>query len=142
MTEDVVDNTEGWIARHIQRYVDSDGADGHLYQGMPTLLLTTRGRRSGKLRRTPLIYGEHQGRYLIVASNGGDPKHPGWYHNLTEQPEVHLQVGPEKFTAVASTASEAAKQELWPIMTKIFPTYDRYQAVAGRPIPVVILERA
>ncbi|MEV4096717.1 nitroreductase family deazaflavin-dependent oxidoreductase [Streptosporangium saharense] len=138
---EVYDSTTDWVARHIRRYVESDGADGHIYQGIPTLLLTTRGRRSGKLRRTALIYGEDEGRYLLVASNGGSAGHPAWYLNLTEDPVVAVQVGPDKFTARARTATAEEKPHLWRLMASIFPLYDTYQAKAPREIPLVILER-
>lgn len=139
--EEVFDSTTGWVAQHVRRYVETDGRDGHLYQGMPTLLLTTRGRRSGRLRRTALIYGQDGDRYLLVASNGGAPRHPAWYLNLVEHPEAGLQVGPDRFTARARTATAEEKPPLWRLMSSIFPLYDTYQAKAGRDIPLVIMER-
>ncbi|WP_067485081.1 nitroreductase family deazaflavin-dependent oxidoreductase [Actinomadura hibisca] len=139
--EEVIDNTTGWVAAHIRTYVESDGAKGHMYQGLPSLLLTTRGRRSGKLRRTALIYGRDGDRLLLVASNGGAPRHPAWYLNLSENPEVHLQVGADKFRARARDATAAERPELWRTMAEIFPQYNAYQAKAGREIPLVVLER-
>lgn len=136
----VFDSPTGWVNSHIKTYVESDGKKGHLWRGLPTLLLTTQGRKSGKLRRTALIYGQDGKNYLLVASNGGDPNHPAWYLNLSANPEVELQVGTNKFHARARTASAEEKARLWKIMSKIFPTYDRYQAKAGREIPLVILE--
>jgi deazaflavin-dependent oxidoreductase (nitroreductase family) len=138
--EEVFDSPTGWVKSHIKTYVESDGKKGHLWRGLPTLLLTTQGRKSGKLRRTALIYGQDGKNYLLVASNGGDPNHPAWYLNLSANPEVELQVGTEKFKARARTANATEKPKLWKIMSKIFPTYDRYQAKAGREIPLVILE--
>lgn len=135
------DNPTGWVAQHIKSYVESNGSNGHHWRGMTTLLLTVRGRRSGRLLRTALIYGEDAGRHLIVASNGGSDEDPQWYRNLTADPQVHLQVGPEVFAAHARTASPAEKARLWPIMAKIFPTYDSYEAKSKRDIPLVILER-
>jgi deazaflavin-dependent oxidoreductase (nitroreductase family) len=105
-----------------------------------TLLLTTRGRRSGKLRRTALIYGRDGPRYLVVGSKGGAKRHPNWYLNLVENPDVHVQVGAEKFDARASTATSRQRPRLWRIMAEIWPEYDRYQARTDREIPVVILE--
>ncbi len=137
----IVDNPTGWVAKHIKAYVESDGKKGHIFNGMPTLLLTTRGRKSGLLRRTALIYGRDGDRYLLVASNGGSPEHPAWFLNLIAQPAVYLQVGPDKFDARARLATEDEKPALWQIMAQIFPTYNRYQAKAGRDIPLVILER-
>jgi deazaflavin-dependent oxidoreductase (nitroreductase family) len=138
--EEVLDSPTGWVAQHIRSYVDSDGRDGQHWRGMSTLLLTTRGRRSGKLRRTALIYGEHDGRYLVVASNGGSDDHPLWYRNLVADPQVWIQVGPDRLPAVARTADPAEKATLWPIMAAIFPTYEGYQKKSARDIPVVILE--
>jgi deazaflavin-dependent oxidoreductase (nitroreductase family) len=137
--EHVSDSPTGWVKSHIQEYVATDGKKGHHWRGLPTLLLTTRGRKSGKLRRTALIYGRDGQSYLLVASNGGSRSHPQWYLNLVEDPEVALQVGAEKFVARARTAAPKDKARLWKLMTTIFPTYDRYQAKAGRDIPLVIV---
>jgi deazaflavin-dependent oxidoreductase (nitroreductase family) len=106
-----------------------------------TLLLTTRGRRSGKLRRTALIYGRDGERYLVVGSQGGADKHPSWYLNLAENPDVEVQVGADAFPARARTATAKEKPKLWRIMASIWPDYDTYQAKTDRDIPVVILER-
>ncbi|MQY08148.1 nitroreductase/quinone reductase family protein [Actinomadura macrotermitis] len=138
--EEPTDSPTGWVASHIRNYVETDGQKGHLYQGMPTLLLTTRGRRTGTLRRTALIYGEAEGRHLLVASNGGSDQDPAWYLNLTADPEVNVQVGAEKFPAHARTASPDEKQKLWPVMTAVFPTYDTYQTKSTRDLPLIILE--
>ncbi len=140
--EKVFDNPTGWVKSHIQEYVKSDGRKGHRWRGLPTLLLTVRGRKSGKLRRTALIYGRDGNNYLLVASNGGSPHHPSWYLNLVANPEVEIQVGVDKFTARARTAPREEKLRLWKLMTKIFPQYDKYQAKAGRDIPMVIVEPA
>ena len=140
--EAIIDSPVGWVAKHIRRYIESEGKQGHLYQGMPSLLLTTRGRKSGKLYRTALFYGEDNGRYLLVPSNGGSDDAPSWYLNLVENPAVELQVGADKFTAQARIASAEEKPALWQIMTKIFPRYNAYQKQADREIPVVILERS
>jgi deazaflavin-dependent oxidoreductase (nitroreductase family) len=143
MVEEVLDSPEGWVARHIRRYVASDGANGHEWRpGVFTLLLTTRGRRSGKLRRTALIYGRDGDRYLVVASLGGSARHPAWYLNLVEHPEVEVQVGAERFAATARPASAEEKPRLWALMTAIYPTYQSFQRKTRRDIPVVILERA
>ncbi|WP_325050845.1 nitroreductase family deazaflavin-dependent oxidoreductase [Actinomadura spongiicola] len=128
------------MAKHIRTYVESGGRKGHLYHGSPTLLLTTRGRKSGLLRRTPLIYGQHGDRYLLVASNGGASEHPAWYLNLSAHPEVTVQVGTDIFTARGRTATPEEKDSLWQVMTSVFPLYDRYQAASERDIPLVILE--
>jgi deazaflavin-dependent oxidoreductase (nitroreductase family) len=139
--EDVFDSPTGWVAPHVPGYVESDGRSGHRWSGVNTLLLTTRGRRSGKLRRTALIYGQHGDRYLVVGSKRGAKKHPSWYLNLVHHPEVEVQVGADKFPARARTATTEEKPRLWKLMTSIWPEYDRYQARTARDIPVVILER-
>jgi deazaflavin-dependent oxidoreductase (nitroreductase family) len=131
----------GWQQEHAKRYIETNGEDGHLWEGVPTLLLTTTGRKSGKAYTTPLIYGEHNGRYVVVASRGGAPEHPQWYRNLTAQPEVGVQVKADRFRARARTASPEEKPELWKLMTSIWPAYDDYQSRTEREIPVVIVER-
>ena len=140
MTEEIYDSPEGWVNRHIREYVETDGAKGHHWQGVPTLLLTTRGRKTGKLRRSALIYGEDAGSYLVVASTGGGDHHPAWYLNLVANPEVELQVGSEKMRAMARTADDGEKPRLWELMAAIFPDYDKYQKRTERVIPVVILD--
>ena len=140
--EEIFDSPRGWVAEHIQRYVETDGRNGHIWKGVTTLLLTTRGRKSGKLRRTALIYGKDGDRYVVVASRGGHPEHPNWYLNLAENPEVEVQVLGDRFTAQARTASAEERARLWPMMAAIWPAYDDYQAKSEREIPVVVLERA
>jgi deazaflavin-dependent oxidoreductase (nitroreductase family) len=131
----------GWIVDHMNRYLATDGRDGHIWNGVPTLLLTTTGRKSKQPQMLPLIYGKDGDRYLIVASKGGNPSHPAWYLNLVAKPEVKVQVAADKFTARARTADAGEKKRLWPIMTKVWPAYDEYQSKTSRDIPVVILER-
>jgi deazaflavin-dependent oxidoreductase (nitroreductase family) len=131
-----------WIAEHLRKYQATNGADGHIWNGVPTLLLTTTGRKSGEARTLPLIYGKDGNRFVIVASRGGAPDHPGWYKNLAAQPAVKLQVAADKFAARASTAKGAERTRLWSLMTKIWPAYDDYQSKTTREIPVVVLERA
>jgi deazaflavin-dependent oxidoreductase (nitroreductase family) len=139
MTE-VHDSPRGWVAEHIHSYVETGGRDGHLWRGVPTLLLTTRGRRSGLLRRTALIYGRDGDNYLVVASTGGGPQHPAWYLNLAADPEVQVQVLADTFRARARTATAEERPALWRTMASIFPMYDQYQAKTDREIPIVILE--
>ncbi|RKF25604.1 nitroreductase family deazaflavin-dependent oxidoreductase [Micromonospora globbae] len=140
--EQVLDSPASWVAEHIHRYVATDGAEGHEWRpGVFTLLLTTRGRRSGALRRTALIYGRDGDDYLVVASQGGAPRHPAWYLNLLADPRAEVQVGAERFTARARTATPEEKPRMWETMAKIWPAYDDYQARTDREIPVVVLER-
>ena len=131
-----------WQRQHLDQYLASNGEKGHEWRGVQTLLLTTVGAQSGQARRTPLIYGESDGRYLIVASRGGTPGHPDWYRNLRAHSEVRVQVGSDRFNARARTATAAEKPALWKIMTSIWPDYDEYQKKTVREIPVVVLERA
>jgi deazaflavin-dependent oxidoreductase (nitroreductase family) len=127
---------------HIDRYEATDGEEGHEWQGgTKALILTTTGRKSGEPRKAPLIYGEHDGDYLVVASKGGAPEPPAWYVNLQANPEVQVQVKGDKFTARARDASPEEKPELWKIMTAEWPDYDSYQTKTDRQIPVVVLER-
>src|SRR5262245_15042997 len=122
--EEIVDSPTGWVAKHIHSYVETDGAQGQNYNGTPAQLLTTSGRRSGKQRLTALCYGQDVDRYLLVASNGGAPNHPAWYHNLVDYPEVEIQVGSDKFSARARTATAEERPELWQKMVGLFPLYD------------------
>ena len=127
---------------HVQRYRETNGEEGHDWNGTTVLILTTTGRHSGEPRSTPLIYGTHGDDYLVVASKGGDPHHPAWYLNLEANPEVELQVGADRFPARARTATAEEKPELWSTMVERWPQYNGYQTKTERPIPVVVLERA
>jgi len=127
---------------HVRRYEETDGEVGHDWEkGAPILILTTKGRKTGEDRKFPLIYQEHEGAYVIVASKGGAPAHPGWYLNLAANPEVQVQVKADKFTARARTAESAERAALWPKMAAVWPDYDEYQKKTDREIPVVVLER-
>jgi deazaflavin-dependent oxidoreductase (nitroreductase family) len=139
--EKIFDSPVGNVREHIREYVTSEGEKGHLYRGWPTLLLTTRGRKSGRLRRTALIYGRDGESYLLVASNRGSRKQPNWYLNLLEAPLVYIQVGAEQFNAQARIATAEEKPRLWQIMLGINPEFNRYQKKAGREIDLVIVER-
>jgi deazaflavin-dependent oxidoreductase (nitroreductase family) len=142
VTEEVIDSPVGWVARHINSYVDSDGDQGHEYYGVQALLLTTRGRKSGKLRRTALYYGTRGDDFILIASNGGSVGHPLWYLNLAADPHVTIQVKNDAFPAVARTAEADERAELWRLMAGIFPRYDEYQANVDREIPVVVITRS
>lgn len=126
---------------HVRRYEETDGEEGHIWlNGAPCLILTTTGRKTGSERKFALIYQEHEGDYVIVASKGGAANHPGWYLNLVGDPDVTVQVGAEKFRAKARTASGAERAALWSKMAAVWPDYDKYQANTEREIPVVVLE--
>jgi deazaflavin-dependent oxidoreductase (nitroreductase family) len=137
--EPITDSPTGWVAKHVGRYVESDGRSGHRWHGVDTLLLITRGRTTGKLRRTALIYRKDRGRYVVVASNGGSKGHPNWYRNLEADPRVFVQVAGEHFEATASTATSRQRPRLWRLMAEVWPEYDQYQTRTSREIPVVIL---
>ena len=139
--QETLDSPLGWVAEHTRKYVETNGEDGHIWNGVPTLALTTTGRRSGKLHRTMLIYGQDGDRYIVVASNGGAHEHPQWYRNLQANPEVQVQVGAERFPARARTATGDERSRLWKLMAEIWPAYNQYQTKTSREIPVVILER-
>ena len=131
----------GWQAEHAQRYLATNGADGHDWEGFPTLLLTTTGNRTGQPHTTPLIYGQDGDRYLVVGSRGGAPTHPQWYRNLLAQPSVEVQVKADRFRARARPANATEKPALWAKMVGVYPPYAEYQTRTTREIPVVILER-
>src|ERR1700756_1742539 len=126
---------------HTRRYRETGGEVGHDWQGTQTLLLTTTGRKSGKARELPLIYGRDGDDYLIVASKGGADTPPAWYLNLQSDPEVEVQGLDERFKAHARTATSEERARLWPTMTAEWPSYDEYQTKTDREIPIVVLER-
>lgn len=135
-----------WIDRHRQAYLE-DGEKGHTWDStvvggpgpVPCLLLFTTGRKSGKTSIMPLIYGEADGGYVIVASKGGAPSHPDWYFNLTADPNVELKVRNDQFPATAETVTGERRAELWNMMVEIWPDYAGYQEKTEREIPVVFL---
>jgi deazaflavin-dependent oxidoreductase (nitroreductase family) len=138
---EVLDSATPWVAEHTRRYVETNGEDGHIWNGATCLVLTTRGRKSGRLRRMALIYSRDGDDYVLVASAKGRPNHPQWYLNLMANPEVEIQVGAERLKVRARTAAPDEKERLWPKMTEIWPDYVEYQANTTREIPLVILER-
>jgi len=125
---------------HVRRYRETDGEVGYLWRGVPTLLLTTAGRRSGRQTTTPLIFGRDGDRYVVVASKGGAPEHPGWYRNLVQEPEVELQVRADRIRGRARTAEGDERERLWQLMAEIWPPYDEDQTRTDRRIPVVVVE--
>jgi deazaflavin-dependent oxidoreductase (nitroreductase family) len=129
-------------AEHVRRYRETGGEVGHLWNGVPTLLLTTVGRTTGELRTSALIFGTDGGRLVVVASQGGAPTHPQWYRNLGARPRVEVQLKAERFAALARTAQGEERERLWRLMAGIWPNYEAYQERTDRVIPVVVLERA
>jgi proline iminopeptidase len=127
---------------HVRRYRETGGKVGHIWRGGSTiLLLTTTGRTTGEKRTSPLIYAEDGAAFVIVASKGGAPDHPGWYKNLEKTPEVELQVKDEVFRARARTAQGDDRARLWRKANEVWPQYDEYAKKTSREIPVVVLER-
>lgn len=128
---------------HVRRYRETNGEVGHVWrEGSTILLLTTKGRTTGEPRTTPLIYAQDGDKYVIVASKGGAPEHPGWYRNIEKEPNVELQVLGEVFPAHARTAEGEEREQLWRKANEVWPHYDEYQTKTDRQIPVVVLERA
>lgn len=136
----VIDNANRWVARQIAEYVRTNGAKPVFRYHAPLLLLTTQGRNSGRWRRTCLIYGRDGDNLLVVASLGGDPRHPAWYLNLRAHPRVWVQVGAETFWAEARDTTTHEKPVFWDRMVSIYPDYADYQTKTDRSIPVVVLE--
>ena len=149
MSDKIPGDLPDWIQGHLRQYLATDGADGHMWDSsaaggpglIPTLLLTTTGRRSGSVKTLPLIYGKADGAYVIVASKGGAPEHPAWYLNLVAMPEVGVQVLGERFSARARTATGDERAKRWEQLAQIYPPYNDYQTKTEREIPVVVLER-
>jgi deazaflavin-dependent oxidoreductase (nitroreductase family) len=142
-------NLPDWMVEHTNRYLASGGTDGHLYKitqpdrpelTVPSLLLTTTGRKSGEKFIFPLFYGEAGGSYLVIASKGGAPKHPNWYLNLVANPEVEVQVGTKKMKARARTVTGPERAGLWEKALEFWPPYADYQKKTDREIPVVLLD--
>ncbi len=127
---------------HVRRYRETGGAVGHIWrEGSTILLLTTKGRKTGEDRTVPLIYAQDGDRYVIIASKGGAPEHPGWYQNIEKTPEVELQVKGEVFRARARTAKGEERERLWRLANTVWKYYDDYAKRTQREIPVVVLER-
>ena len=124
----------------VERFEASGGREANTLDGVPIVVLTTVGAKTGKLRKTPLIRVEHEGRYAVVASMGGAPKHPVWYHNVVAHPHVELQDGPVKRDYVARELSGAEREEWWARAVAVWPDYARYQERTSRVIPVFLLE--
>lgn len=124
---------------HVKAYLESDGEVGYEWNSVPTLLLTTTGRTSGKPRTVPLIFARDGADYLVVASQGGMPVHPNWYRNLEVDPSATIQVKADVRSVTARTATAEEKPRLWKAVNDVWPRYDLYQSYTDRSIPVVIL---
>jgi deazaflavin-dependent oxidoreductase (nitroreductase family) len=142
-------NLPGWMVEHAKSYISSGGTEGHMYKitppglsemTVPSLLLTTTGRKSGERFVFPLFYGKDGDSYIVVASKGGAPQHPAWYRNLLANPDVDVQVGAQKFKAQARTATGEERVRLWQKALEFWPPYADYQRKTEREIPVVVLD--
>jgi deazaflavin-dependent oxidoreductase (nitroreductase family) len=125
---------------HVRAYRESKGERGYIWNNATTLLLTTKGRKSGAEKTVPLIFVNDGDNYVVIGSLGGAPKHPVWYLNLVANPHVTLQVKDKVFEAVARTAQSPERERLWAKALEAWPQYDDYQAKTTRQIPVVVLE--
>ena len=128
-------------AEHVRVYRETGGKEGYLWNGVPTLLFTTKGRKSGEMRTNAIIYTPVGDKYVIIASKGGAPAHPGWYLNISADPNIEVQVKDEVFQATARTAQSPEREELWAEAVKAWPNFDVYQSRTDRKIPVVVIER-
>jgi deazaflavin-dependent oxidoreductase (nitroreductase family) len=129
-----------WVRDQVEEYEGSGGTRGTTLRGLPVVILTNKGAKSGKIRKTPLMRVEHDGRYAVVASQGGAPKHPTWYHNLVADPQVQLQDGPVRQDMVAREVTGDEKAVWWDRAVEAFPDYADYQKKTDREIPVFVLE--
>jgi len=128
-----------WARKQVEEIESSGGTSGTTMRGLPVIVLTTKGAKSGKLRKTPLMRVENDGQYAVVASLGGAPKHPVWYHNVVAHPEVELQDGTTKQDMVAHEVTGDEKTKWWDIAVTAFPDYADYQKKTDREIPVFVL---
>jgi deazaflavin-dependent oxidoreductase (nitroreductase family) len=142
LTGEYEPSTQQWVRDQVALYEGSGGTEGTTLRDMPVIILTSRGARSGKLRKTPLMRVEHDGAYAVVASKGGAPEHPVWYYNLVADPQVELQDGPETWDMVAREVEGDEKAAWWERAVAAYPDYADYQQKTERVIPVFVLERA
>ena len=141
LTGEYEPSTSDWAREQAELYESSGGTKGTELRGMPVILLTTVGSKSGKLRKTPLMRVEHDGEYAVVASLGGAPKNPVWYYNIVREPHVELQDGPERADYDAREVTGDEKAVWWDRAVAAFPTYADYQTKTDRQIPVFVLTR-
>ncbi|MGI5350794.1 nitroreductase family deazaflavin-dependent oxidoreductase [Streptomyces sp. CA-250714] len=131
---------EQWVRDQVELYERSGGTEGTTMRGMPVVVLTTRGAKTGKVRKTPLMRVEHEGKYAVVASLGGAPSHPVWYHNVVADPRVELQDGPVRQDMTAREVTGEEKAVWWKRAVEAYPDYADYQRKTDREIPVFVLE--
>ncbi len=129
-----------WVRNQVEEYESSGGTRGTTLRDLPVIILTSRGAKSGKIRKTPLMRVESGGDYAVVASQGGAPTNPVWYYNLVADPHVELQDGPVRTDRVAREVTGAEKATWWERAVAAYPDYADYQKKTDRPIPVFVLE--
>lgn len=139
LTGEYAPSTSEWARKQAELFEATDGRKGNTLQGKPVIVLTSVGASSGKLRKNALMRVEHDGRYAVVASKGGTPENPSWYHNLVAHPHVELQDGAVKRDYEAREVSGAERDEWWARATEVWPAYDDYQTKTDRLIPVFVL---
>jgi deazaflavin-dependent oxidoreductase (nitroreductase family) len=130
----------GWARKQAELYEASGGTAGTTVEGKPVVVLTTIGNKTGKLRKTPLMRVEHDGRYAVVAARGGAPQHPVWYHNVVAEPHVELQDGPVRQDMTAREVFDDEKATWWARAVEVWPAYAGYQTKTDRVIPLFVLE--
>ncbi len=132
-------STSDWAREQAELYERSGGIKGTTLNGLPVVVVTSVGAKTGKLRKTPLMRVEHEGEYAVVASRGGAPQHPVWYYNLVANPHVELQDGPVKRDYLAREVTGEEKAQWWERAVAAYPPYADYQAKTTREIPVFVL---
>jgi deazaflavin-dependent oxidoreductase (nitroreductase family) len=142
ITGEYVPSPSARAREQVELYESSGGTEGTTLRGKPVVIVTTLGARSGKVRKVPLMRVEHDGAYALVASMGGAPKHPVWYHNVVANPRVELQDGPAKHEYVAREVTGEERALWWERAVEVWPDYADYQRRTDRQIPVFVLERA
>jgi F420H(2)-dependent quinone reductase len=138
-----VPSPASWVRAQVDKYEGSGGTQGTtlLDTGLPVVIVTNRGAKTGAIRKTPLMRVEHEGSYLAVASKGGAPEHPVWYYNLKKNPQVELQDGPDKWEMTARELSGDERAAWWERAVAAYPPYAEYQTKTDRLIPVFVLEK-
>lgn len=135
-------NPHAWADEQVALFERTGGTEGNTLRGKPIVVVATIGAKSGTVRKVPVMRVEHDGSYAVVASKGGAPQHPAWYHNLVAHPHVQLQDGPRTRDYVAHESSGAEREEWWVRAVQAWPDYAQYQERTDRVIPVFVLDPA
>lgn len=139
-----VPSTWDWVSEQVEAYERSNGAEANTLRetGIPIIVMTCKGHKSGAIRKVPLMRVEHEGDYALVASKGGAPAHPGWYHNLVADSTITMQDGPEPFAATVDIVTGDERAAWWERAVAVFPTYTDYEEKTDREIPVFVTRRS